>query len=740
MGQRISGDDIPATGRGARRRRGVASALAVAVLAAGTLTACAPDPAPVGPAAPTVGDDSPSSRNMVWIGDITVRYEVAPPGGRATTNVTTYHLGPEATARNQASWTSRYEHLEERSSSCGPNVADTYYFRDHQIGEGHGGPGVVTGTSYSGPQGIWVEWVDAHESFPAGYSVGANALSQSQMGMIPTTRTSTTKPCFRDSITSVSYPEMRVEFGGTYVTRYPPPPDGVTHSHVISPKDDRFILEAANRRASGSSGIDGMSVSFRLRRKDCTGVPDTDSDGYDDCVEFDAGTDWDDRASHPATWDGDGDGVVDPKDWCPREGGFVLASITAGCPIGRGPRIAGIVPVDWRGSQGGYTLSYDPNRTQPGPNGAQVSGFPYAKSSTFTWNFGDGHTTSALGADIAGPATHTYSRPGRYVVTLKVTDPAGRSFTQATTLEFTGDPLVDFAPEVRLHPDERNHPMHPDDFVAASKLMWRIEQAPLGDCLWVDQTVAAPPAANRLGAGDAGTRYTATWQRPCSTGTTYTASTNRFTRPNDANPERGLLPSPYGFFLDFDTERQPASFRPVPAWTQTTDRPYPQFSADDTVNTYWFFYGYNDAPGPGVSAPLFDHEGDWEHFNVHLHRTLHVPLGDGFGYYQHNGGEHRERRTAVSFSGWLHPVVYSAVGSHASYPSAGEHNLDLAGVTYAHDLTGDGLTWRTWADGTAGLPEVTAQPWYGYAGAWGVATDFKNSTGPLGPSVYKNPL
>src|SRR5690606_17403373 len=113
-----------------------------------------------------------------------------------------------------------------------------------------------------------------------------------------------------------------------------------------------------------------------------------------------------------------------------------------------------------------------------------------------------------------------------------------------------------------------------------------------------------------------------------------------------------------------DTAHDQRTFAPKPVWTETTP------VGGMHVNTYWLFYGYNDAP---LDAGLFGHEGDWEHLNVSLDNTLLVPRV--IGYFAHNSGADVQFFSEVERTDWFHPVAHAAKGSHASYPQAGIHPL-----------------------------------------------------------------
>lgn len=97
------------------------------------------------------------------------------------------------------------------------------------------------------------------------------------------------------------------------------------------------------------------------------------------------------------------------------------------------------------------------------------------------------------------------------------------------------------------------------------------------------------------------------------------------------------------------------------------------------------------------------------------------------------------------------PTVYSAVGTHGSYPVGdARYTIDLPKalevLTTLQDQTStSGERWRTWND----VREVEREPWWGYGGGWGevggnilvnalVRELQKAQTGPAGPSRFKD--
>ena len=123
---------------------------------------------------------------------------------------------------------------------------------------------------------------------------------------------------------------------------------------------------------------------------------------------------------------------------------------------------------------------------------------------------------------------------------------------------------------------------------------------------------------------------------------------------------------------------------------------------------YWFFYPFNDGP------LWFDHEGDWEHVTVDVDR-------EG-GAVDVSFAQHADNNPGVTRP-WFdvnkageHPVVLSALGSHASYPDQPgvrwfERTSGCTDVsTHRSDLAhlGKRVDWSTWAN--VGTPSVRPPP------------------------------
>ncbi len=192
--------------------------------------------------------------------------------------------------------------------------------------------------------------------------------------------------------------------------------------------------------------------------------------------------------------------------------------------------------------------------------------------------------------------------------------------------------------------------------------------------------------------------------------------------------------------------REPATLRPGVAARPGSSDPRDWvvyghvYSAQngDWLLQYWFFYPFNDGHF------FFDHEGDWEHITVRLDDAYH-PLG---AFYARHGD-----CAPGPWFDWArltregeHPVVLSARGTHASYPSASEARW--------YDRTCDTLDlsqaaargcriWRTGRDGGAGGVAGLGQrfepragaTFIGWPGEWGATGAMGRSGGsPLGPA------
>ena len=159
---------------------------------------------------------------------------------------------------------------------------------------------------------------------------------------------------------------------------------------------------------------------------------------------------------------------------------------------------------------------------------------------------------------------------------------------------------------------------------------------------------------------------------------------------------------------------------------------------------YWFFYPFNGRGGRHVT-----HEGDWEHITV---RVTNAPMPILIAAYvsahgMNNGGWVSRGDGELQVTDPGHPIIYSAIGSHASYTTAGVHKQRWP-KPGDRTRTG-GPVWNT-ADDLV-LVEINGQspdgledahPWLRYRGRWGaIRSGFSwpfATTGPIGPSQQQS--
>jgi hypothetical protein len=139
--------------------------------------------------------------------------------------------------------------------------------------------------------------------------------------------------------------------------------------------------------------------------------------------------------------------------------------------------------------------------------------------------------------------------------------------------------------------------------------------------------------------------------------------------------------------------------------------------------TYWFFYAYDNG------FAVQNHEGDWENISIRLEASGPGDWVPVEVYYARHGRSLEtlawDQAAKVDLGGGRRLRVFSARGSHASYPKANR----LPSYDDRDEL---GLTWPTWKR----LRFLWSQGWAGYCGAWGSVGHFSDTTGPLGPGCF----
>ena len=271
------------------------------------------------------------------------------------------------------------------------------------------------------------------------------------------------------------------------------------------------------------------------------------------------------------------------------------------------------------------------------------------------------------------------------------------------------------APVLRLHPDEKYNPMDPEEFIRLSRFRHH----------------------KSWGKDQGYNRVTKKWVTSNSHSSSYynvpVSYINRFKswtngenrRPRDSN--RG---DKWNVFLEPKGkpagENNPNGLVPVFYYAKTVDttkipeiiRKMYNIKAEkyDKIQ-YWWFFGYNDGPGLGG---VDNHQGDWEHVTCKVKNNRLIKA-----YFAQHGTTREVSRSKLKWTNGRF-IVYSAIGSHGSYESAGSFPLILG----ASDETANGgCQWDT----SLLLKKLNNQPWRDFAGAWGQVGQFAHTTGPLGP-------
>ena len=276
-----------------------------------------------------------------------------------------------------------------------------------------------------------------------------------------------------------------------------------------------------------------------------------------------------------------------------------------------------------------------------------------------------------------------------------------------------------YAPAVYLHPDEKYLPYPASTFVRASKLIWH------HDSSCGDDDIDWYPDPTRMATGGYTHRKKQHPFRGCDhEGREY--ASNELVRPRDDRNVAGGE----GMFLDVADSQHGGEGTGTPVYYDVRG------AAGSKVIVYWFSYAYSWSKITGEDRtggrPDGGHDGDWE--------SIAVSLGKGnrawsVYYAQHDEG------CAMPLDPRDRPNVFTANGSHASYPAPGhyEHPTKYRSVIQ-DEARGDGALW----DARSRLRRLDSEPWYGkeaghgYGGGWGEVGNIAASTGPLGPHrIYK---
>jgi len=380
----------------------------------------------------------------------------------------------------------------------------------------------------------------------------------------------------------------------------------------------------------------------------------------------------------------------------------------------------------------------------------------------------------------------------------------------AATWKSAADPCADidlilcYAPEVRFHPNEEYFPWDPDLFTLGSELIFSQDGACLNDTVLTTELTPVDIALERYFAstfsvGRPSSDIDFGWKWPpvdVDIDVCYSDDElyglQQFTRPFDANsaseaPESNR-PSGIGlrngFFMNF-TEGATLLQGYRPQANDVVAPIYAQILPDDRgsnrrVISYLMFYAFDPKAEASLGVDINEivsvvdgviaHQGDWERLDVVL-GSNDVP--EEVRWYGHGcdgptfDASHiktwTELQAGLPNGGGLvdgsHPIVYSAQGSHASYPT--QHQAGpkvcpeadggaLKGTTdNAAFVEGSSGVWQPWLD-AGSIVDPRDECWFGFGGAWGSTggglqtalsrvasvTKFdavKDATGPAGP-------
>ncbi|NEW04864.1 Vps62-related protein [Paenibacillus sp. SYP-B3998] len=289
--------------------------------------------------------------------------------------------------------------------------------------------------------------------------------------------------------------------------------------------------------------------------------------------------------------------------------------------------------------------------------------------------------------------------------------------------------LTQYAPKLYLHPDEDNKPSSIDWYLQRVSMRFHHD----GGCS--DDQILALGSVTQTNLSQQA-HQTKNWV--CShSGDNVLSSQARNTRAD----EGFFLQPPNDNHMD-DTVHLGSS--DSADWKAYAHVKPSSVSAGGYDIQYWFFYPYNDAPS--VAGLDFNHEGDWEHITVTVDSSKRFVSA----YFAAHNGEGKDYSASqLQFAtkdgvlatnsqkltnDYTHPVLYSAIGTHASYPTAGTQSR---GGVLPNDYTGNGSSSNTYYH-VVNLGELkhplNGQAFINYAGLWGEigATDI--STGPVGPA------
>lgn len=273
--------------------------------------------------------------------------------------------------------------------------------------------------------------------------------------------------------------------------------------------------------------------------------------------------------------------------------------------------------------------------------------------------------------------------------------------------------IAAYAPKIWWHSKEDYPASDPLEFIERSSLNYR---GPSGQ---ERQIVAAgaihPEELSKVGSGNPNAR-------PYQTGFAINGS-GYFLRNED--PRHGA--------------RKPAASQRAPmfwrmgqgAFARTLMKESEALQRKRVVIEYWYHSPYNLATRIGIG----NHQGDWEGVAMLIElqevsgKLEHRLLASFFA--EHEKGTWRCPSELLKASDGVHFEAFSAMGTHATYPSPGGHSSAIL-----TDETDRGTEWNSWEE----LRPLELEPYYGFSGAWGEPRYFSFMTGPLVPGPGYKPL
>lgn len=287
--------------------------------------------------------------------------------------------------------------------------------------------------------------------------------------------------------------------------------------------------------------------------------------------------------------------------------------------------------------------------------------------------------------------------------------------------------LNEFAPVLYLKNDEWTLPANVDWYLARTKLEFHHH-----DCSDCDVLAVGIATQATLLAQTHAKKNALVSLDPCAHGSTVVSA------------ENGPWDNHQHFYLHPPDDHVHGG-APDPADWIVYGHVYPGESGGVQVQ-YWFFYAYND------NFSAINHEADWESIIVSL-SPARQPLGVHF--CQHGDCAALTPLDHVSWFHATHPLVWTADGSHASYPDKAscDANFVLEGLSNHNCDTSDEHRWFTWSGGRGTDPgfqgggvlnvgELDAplhgQSFVRFIGRWGSIGVIDDLSGPPTPAMQSS--